>query len=193
MVGANGVLNRVAEDGMLLPWFRKPQKRYGTTYRIINLIAILQIVTIIGSRGDMTILAEAYAFGVVWSFFFKSLGVMVLRFQRHDQEYKFPFNLHLAGRELPIGLFLTTLVLGLVAIANLFSKEIATKYGVGFTIIFFVIFTISEHINAAHPAHRRRLEQFNLDHQADIDGIHAARPARAACWWRCAISAAWST
>jgi len=26
---------------------------------------------------------------------------MVLRFQRHDQEYKFPFNLRLAGRELP--------------------------------------------------------------------------------------------
>ncbi len=169
MVGANGVLNRVAEDGILLPWFRKPQKKYGTTYRIINMIAILQIVTIIGSRGDMTILAEAYAFGVVWSFFFKSLGVMVLRFQRHDQEYKFPFNFHLAGRELPAGLFVTTLILGLVAIANLFSKQIATKYGVGFTIIFFVIFTISEQINRRSKHEQKGLEQFNLDHQADID------------------------
>jgi amino acid transporter len=169
MVGANGVLNRVAEDGILLPWFRKPQKKFGTTYRIINMIAILQIVTIIGSRGDMTILAEAYAFGVVWSFFFKSLGVMVLRFQRHDQEYKFPFNLHVAGRELPIGLFITTLILGLVAIANLFSKEIATKYGVGFTIIFFVIFTISEQVNKRSKHEQKGLEQFNLDHQADID------------------------
>ena len=36
MIGANGVLNRVAEDGVLLDWFRKPQKRFGTTYRIIN-------------------------------------------------------------------------------------------------------------------------------------------------------------
>ncbi len=177
MVGANGVLNRVAEDGILLPWFRKPQKKYGTTYRIINLIAILQIVTIIGSRGDMTILAEAYAFGVVWSFFFKSLGVMVLRFQRHDQEYKFPFNIHVGGHELPIGLFLTTLVLGLVAIANLFSKEIATKYGVAFTIIFFVIFTISEQINKRSKHEQKGLEQFNLDHQADIDGSSLrARP-----------------
>src|SRR5580700_5585585 len=176
MVGANGVLNRVAEDGILLPWFRKPQRKFGTTYRIINLIAILQIVTIIGSRGDMTILAEAYAFGVVWSFFFKSLGVMVLRFQRHDQEYKFPFNFHLAGRELPVGLFVTTLVLGLVAIANLFSKEIATKYGVGFTIIFFVIFTISEKINnRSHDSEKKGLEQFNLEHQAQIDAssLHA--------------------
>jgi amino acid transporter len=170
MVGANGVLNRVAEDGILIPWFRKPQRKYGTTYRIINMIAILQIATIIGSRGDMTILAEAYAFGVVWSFFFKSLGVMVLRFQRHDQEYKFPFNLHVGGRELPVGLFLTTMVLGMVAIANLFSKEIATKYGVAFTIVFFVIFTISERINHHTRSSQKELELFNLDHQADIDG-----------------------
>ncbi|HEY1759105.1 MAG TPA: APC family permease [Bryobacteraceae bacterium] len=175
MVGANGVLNRVAEDGILLPWFRKPQRKFGTTYRIINLIAILQIVTIIGSRGDMTILAEAYAFGVVWSFFFKSLGVMVLRFQRHDQEYKFPFNIKAGGRELPVGLFVTTAVLGMVAIANLFSKEIATKYGIGFTIVFFLIFTLSERINRRSKHGQKEMEQFNLDHQADIDSstLHA--------------------
>ena len=31
IIGANGVLNRVAEDGVLLDWFRKPHKRFGTT------------------------------------------------------------------------------------------------------------------------------------------------------------------
>src|SRR5271168_3821602 len=104
IIGANGVLNRVAEDGVLLPWFRKPHVKFGTTSRIINLIALLQIATIIGSRGNMTVLAEAYAFGVVWSFFMKSLGVMVLRFHRSDQEYKFPFNIHVRGIEIPVGL-----------------------------------------------------------------------------------------
>ena len=53
IIGANGVLNRVAEDGVLLEWFRRPQHRFGTTYRIINLIAIAQVITIIGSRGDV--------------------------------------------------------------------------------------------------------------------------------------------
>jgi amino acid transporter len=176
IIGANGVLNRVAEDGVLLPWFRKPHKKFGTTSRIINMIAIMQIATIIGSRGDMTILAEAYAFGVVWSFFMKSLGVMVLRFHRTDQEYKFPFNLHVRGVEIPIGLGLTTLVLGLVAIANLFSKQVATKYGVAFTIAFFLIFEISEKINQRnHDSEKKGLEQFNLEHQAQIDAqsLHA--------------------
>src|SRR5712691_4745813 len=32
LIGVNGVLNRVAEDGVLLDWFRRPHKRFGTTY-----------------------------------------------------------------------------------------------------------------------------------------------------------------
>src|SRR5271168_1139329 len=171
IIGANGVLNRVAEDGVLLPFFRVPHKRFGTTFRIINLITILQLLTIIYSRGDMTILAEAYAFGVVWSFFFKSLGVTALRFQRHDQEYKMPLNFRIGGREIPVGLGLTTLVLGAVAIANLFTKQIATKYGIAFTLGLFVMFTISEKINLRRKqTEPKGMEQFNLDHQAHIDG-----------------------
>jgi len=176
MIGANGVMNRIAEDGVLLDWFRKPHRRFGTTFRIINLIAILQVITILLSRGNVYLLGEAYAFGVVWSFFLKSLGVLVLRYHRHDQEYKFPGNIRVAGTEIPIGLGVTTLVLFLVAIANLFSKEIATKSGVAFTAVFFVIFTISERINARKQANRKLgLEEFNLDMRPEIDAktVHA--------------------
>ncbi len=176
IIGANGVLNRVAEDHVLVPWFREPHKRYGTTFRMINLITLLQIATIIYSRGDMTILAEAYAFGVVWSFFMKALGVTVLRFQRTDQEYKVPLNFRIGGREIPVGLGLTTLILGAVAIANLFTKQIATKYGVAFTLGLFVMFTISEKVNLRRKqTEPKGMEQFNLDHQAHIDGgsLHA--------------------
>ncbi len=176
LIGANGILNRVAEDGVLLPWFRKPHRKYGTTSRIIHLITLLQLATIIGSRGDMTILAEAYAFGVVWSFFMKALGVTALRFQRSDQEYKFPFNIRVGGREIPIGLGLTTMVLGVVALANLFTKQVATKWGVSFTILLFLLFVISERVGRKRvKAEGKGLEQFNLDHQEQIDAtsLHA--------------------
>ena len=174
MIGANGVMNRIAEDGVLLDWFRKPQRRFGTTYRIINLIAVLQIATIALSRGDVYLLGEAYAFGVVWSFFLKSVGVLVLRYHRHDQEYKVPFNPRIGGKEIPVGLIATSLILFLVAIANLFSKRIATIYGVSFTVVLFVIFTISERINARK--HKKTgLEEFNLDMRAEItpETVHA--------------------
>src|SRR5215475_7301478 len=138
MIGANGILNRVAEDHVLTPWFRKPHKRFGTSYRLINLITGLQLATVFASRGDVILLGEAYAFGVVWSFFLKALGVLVLRFKRTDQEYKTPLNLTVGGREYPIGLILTTLTLLFVALANLFSKRVATISGIGFTLVMFI-------------------------------------------------------
>ena len=169
LIGVNGVMNRVAEDGVLLDWFRRPHSKFGTTYRILNLMALLQIATIIASRGDVLLLGEAYAFGVVWSFALKALGVLVLRYQRHDQEYKFPFNITLGKVEIPIGLAATTSILFLVAIANLFTKKIATVYGVSFTIVLYVLFLVSEHVNARKKSeHRADLEKFNLDHQPDI-------------------------
>jgi amino acid transporter len=176
IIGGNGVMNRLAEDGVLVDWFRKPHKTFGTSARMINVIAGLQVFTIFLSRGDVNLLGEAYAFGVVWSFFMKSLSVLVLRYKRHDQEYKVPGNFRIGRVEVPLGLATTTLILFLVAIANLFSKRIATIYGVGFTILVFVIFTISEQVNKRRVhLEKSGLEEFNLDMQAEItaETVHA--------------------
>ena len=83
IIGSNGVLNRVAEDGVLPDWFLRSRiRRYGTNYRLLYLIAGLQLFTIVASRGDVILLGEAYAFGVVWSFVFKTLSMVVLRFKK---------------------------------------------------------------------------------------------------------------
>ncbi|MSV31410.1 MAG: amino acid permease [Bryobacterales bacterium] len=175
LIGANGVLNRVAEDGVLLNWFRKPHVKFGTTFRIVNLITLMQVATIVGSGGNLYLLGEAYAFGVVWSFFMKGLGVLALRFQRTDQEYKTPFNFKIGGREWPVGLAATVAMLFFVAIANLFTKKIATIYGVSFTLVLFTLFLISEKVNKQRA--KAGLEEFNLDHQPQVDVAHLnARP-----------------
>src|SRR5438128_9428632 len=137
-------------------------------------MTILQIVAVVLSRGQTYLLGEAYAFGIIWSFFLKALSVVVLRFQRHDQEYKTPGNITIAGREIPFGLMVTTLVLFFVAIANLFSKRIATISGVSFTAVLFVIFTISERRFHKTKSKTECLEQFNLDMRPEIstDSIH---------------------
>lgn len=169
LIGSNGILNRVAEDRVLVDWFRKPHRKFGTTYRLINTVTLLQLATIVASRGDVYLLGEAYAFGVVWSFFFKALGVLVLRFQRQDQEYKTPGNVYFAGREWPIGLAIITAVLFFVALTNLFSKRIATIYGVLFTLVVFLVFTLSERINRRKMAHLgQALERFNLEHESQV-------------------------
>ena len=56
IVGSNGVLNRVSEDGVLPDWFLKPHPRFGTSSRLINLVVILQVVTTLASRGNVLLL-----------------------------------------------------------------------------------------------------------------------------------------
>ena len=93
IVGSNGVLNRVSEDGILPQWFRQPHRRFGTSYRIINLVVGLQIATIILSRGNIFLLGEAYAFGVMWSFAMNSAAVLALRYKQPGRrEFRVPLN-----------------------------------------------------------------------------------------------------
>lgn len=94
IVGSNGVLNRLGEDGILPDWLRRPHPRFGTSYRLISLTVGLQILTLILCQGNVLILGEAYAFGVIWSFIFKALAVLVLRFtEPGGREWKVPGNL----------------------------------------------------------------------------------------------------
>jgi hypothetical protein len=148
IIGSNGVLNRVSEDGVLADWFRFPHRKYGTSHRIINMVVLLQLITIVASRGDVYVLGEAYAFGVIWSFTFNSLSMLVLRFRyKGVRGWKVPPNLTIAGIEIPIGLFSVFLVLLATALVNLATKSVATVAGVSFSVVFFVIFTVSEHAN----------------------------------------------
>ena len=148
IIGSNGVLNRVSEDGVLADWFRFPHRKYGTSSRIINLVVLLQILTILASRGDVYVLGEAYAFGVIWSFTFNSLSMLVLRFKyKGVRGWKVPPNVTIAGTEIPIGLLSVFFVLLATALVNLATKSVATVAGVSFSVVFFVIFTVSEHTN----------------------------------------------
>jgi len=179
IVGANGVLNRVAEDGVLTEWFQKPQHKYGTTFRIINLIVGLQLLTIILSRGDVYSLAALYAFGVIWSFTMKSLAVLVLRFtEPGNREWKVPGNLHIGNTEIPIGLAAIFVVLFFTAVVNLFTKSEATVAGVIFSAVFFLIFTLSErHVKKERHGKPEQLDQFRVYGNQELgSGAMGVRP-----------------
>jgi amino acid transporter len=169
IVGSNGVLNRVSEDGVLSAWFRQPHKRFGTSYRIINIVVALQVITIIISRGDVTFLANLYAFGVIWSFAMNGLAVLVLRYTSPGQrEFQVPLNFTIRGVQFPVGLALITTMLFLIAVVNLFTKPIATMAGGAFSILLYMVFTISElrgrHGGAAHV----EMDQFNLELESEL-------------------------
>ncbi|MGA2167604.1 MAG: APC family permease [Terracidiphilus sp.] len=177
MIGSTGVLMRVAEDGVLADWFRKPHPRFGTSHRIVNLVFILQMFTIIVSGGRVIILGEAYAFGVIWSFTFNNLAMLVLRWKYHGERgWKVPPNLRIGKTEIPIGLLSVFLVLFSTAVVNLFTKSIATMSGIAFAAAFFIIFTVSERANLRKHAlaSRQMKDQFQLEHQDTVSRESAA-------------------
>ena len=165
IIGSNGVLNRVAEDGVLPDWFRHPHKKFGTTSRLVNLIVGLQLITILISRGDVYMLGEAYAFGVVWSFAMKALSVLVLRYKQPGaRDWRVPLNFHIGKTEIPVGLMMITVSLFALAIINVLTKKVATISGVTFTIAFFIVFELSDIANRKRKAgHGHEMEKFRLD------------------------------
>jgi hypothetical protein len=169
IIGSNGVLNRVSEDGILPQWFRQPHRRFGTSHRILNMVVGMQIATIILSRGNMFVLGEAYAFGVMWSFAMKGLAVLVLRYkQPGKRQFRVPGNLKFGNLEIPLGLGLITAVLFALCIINLFTKEVATIAGLFFTGAFFATFTVSERITKRHATEHAELDQFNINARSDL-------------------------
>jgi amino acid transporter len=186
IVGANSVLSRVAEDKILTDWLRKPHPKYGTTYRLLTLIAAFQILTIIFSGGDILILGEAYAFGVIWSLTFKAFAMIVLRYKdKRPREWRVPVNIDIGQIHIPIGLIMIFLILIVTATANFFTKPIATVSGLIFTITFFIIFVISEFINKKKimkkadmteeefekERKKRVLEHFNIEDEPELSPI----------------------
>jgi hypothetical protein len=135
------------------------------------------MVTIIASRGDVIMLGEAYAFGVIWSFTFNSLAMLVLRWKYHGERgWKVPPNIRIGKTEVPIGLLSVFLVLLSTAIVNLFTKSIATVSGIIFAAAFFIIFTVSERQNLRKHAitARQMKDHFQLEHQDTISRESAA-------------------
>src|SRR5271156_2843332 len=171
IIGSTGVLMRVAEDGVLTDWFRRPHPKFGTSYRIVNLVAGFQLFTIIVTRGNVITLGEAYAFGVIWSFTFNSLAMLVLRWKyQGERGWKVPPNIRIGKHEVPVGLISVFMVLLSIAVVNLFTKSVATESGVAFAAAFFVIFSISEQRNKIKQAstERQMKEHFQLEHEDTI-------------------------
>jgi len=185
IVGSNGVLNRVSEDGVLPDWFLRPHPKFGTSSRLINLVVILQISTIVASRGNVLTLGEAYAFGVVWSFVFKAMAMLVLRFRRPEhREYEVPLNIRFGRFDLPVGMTLIFLTLAVAAVANLLTKEVATIAGVAFTAAFYTVFWLSEHAHhrrlGTHADLHEHLEHFNQQQseQLSVQSLNLTKPYR---------------
>jgi len=132
------------------------------------------MVIILLCEGDVYILGEAYAFGVIWCFVSQTLAVLILRWKdRTPREFMAPFNIKFGGVYLPIGIGLTFLFLFCIAIVNLFTKTIATKLGIIFTIAFYFVLLGFEYSNKRKKSGGdHELEEVNLKFQDVANAVN---------------------
>jgi hypothetical protein len=94
----------------------------------------------------------------------KGLAVLVLRYKAPGKrEYRVPLNFHIGKTEIPFGLVVITLTLIALCTINLFTKQVATISGLAFTVVFFVVFEVSEHVTRKQAKAHAELDQFNID------------------------------
>ncbi len=184
IIGSNGVLNRVAEDGVMPDWFLKPHRRYGTTYRI--LYADRRAATaddpsqprrhVRAGRG--LCLRRRLELRVQGP----GDGRAAIQGPQSPREFKVPLNIRIRGVEMPIGLIMLFLILLFTAVLNLLTKEVATIGGSAFTAVFLVMFMVSEryHERRRGGGHHKHLEQFNQPTAEEISpaGLRLDKPYR---------------
>ncbi len=131
IIGTYHVLLALARMGFL-PRVLEHHNRWRRTPHYAILAAVVVPVGLVAvSRGDVVLLGDLYAFGLLGAFVLTCLGLDIIRSQerRHDHERSLIGDLgYLVG-------VLTTVVVAVAWITNLVAKPLATLFGGGLTVL----------------------------------------------------------
>ena len=123
IIGAYHIFLALSNRGFLPRTIGRRNRRFNTPHVAIAIAVIVPIAVIVMTRGQIDLLGEMYAFGLLGAFAFSSLSLDVIRWR--------------LGRRDPvfwIGVGTTAMVIVAWAV-NLVEKELATIFGGGLTLV----------------------------------------------------------
>jgi amino acid transporter len=121
IIGGYHVFLALARQGFLPAFITARNRRFATPHYAILIATVVPVLVVVGTHGELRILGEMYAFGLLGAFVLSSVGLDVLRW-RADQR----------GVWFWIGLLTTAMVLVSWCV-NLVTKPLATFFGGGLT------------------------------------------------------------
>ncbi len=119
IIGGYHVFRALARQRFLPEVLNRLSPKFGTPHIAIGVAVIVPIAIIIATRGDMEILGNMYAFGLLGAFTMSSAGLDVVRWRDGHRGVRFGIGL------------LTTLMVTTAWVTNLVSKPAATAFGGG--------------------------------------------------------------
>ena len=177
--GAQGVLSRLVDEGILGAALRTLHPRFGTPSRLIDATAVAQIGIVLVSGGEVVWLARAYASGLVWGAVLKAIALVRFRFlRRGGRAYRVPFNITVGSREWPAGLLLVAAALALPALCLLITLDPPSLAGAALLGGLTLLLVLSERsaVTQSDPE-QGALDDFQLLPSGDEDLTHVeARP-----------------
>jgi magnesium transporter len=177
MAGVQGVVSRLVEEGLLSPVLRTLHPRFGTPWRVIDATVLLQIAIVLVGAGRPGWLVAAYAVGLLWSAAFKVAALIRFRSLRPaPRAFQVPFNVTMAGRVWPIGLWLAGVFVVVPSVAVLAAPDAGTFAGSVLVLVLAAALLVGAR-RAARQASQSpsTLDEFQLlpSHEVDLQQVEA--------------------
>jgi amino acid transporter/nucleotide-binding universal stress UspA family protein len=123
IIGGYHVFLALAHQGFLPKPLLSRNRTFGTPHVAIAVTTIVPVCVVTATRGQMVLLGDMYAFGLLGAFVLSSFGLDVIRWQ-----------LRRRGVNFYVGI-LTSLMVFVAWCVNLFAKPLATLFGGGVTVV----------------------------------------------------------
>src|SRR5262249_23735381 len=120
-----------------------PHPRFGTLARAIDVSAAAAVLLLLTSGGRVEWLGRAYAFAIGAALLVKIATLIRLpTTPRALAPFKAPFNVHIVGREIPVGLVGVGVIVMLALVSMLAVGDAATIAVLGLSIGLTILFTV---------------------------------------------------
>jgi len=117
IIGAYHIFLALSNAGFLPHVISLRSRKFHSPHIAISIATIVPITVILATRGELALLGEMYAFGLLGAFVFSSLSLDVIRWRLGRRDFGFW-----------LGLFTTGVIL-VAWCVNLVEKELATLFG----------------------------------------------------------------
>lgn len=123
IIGGYHVFLALARQGFFPTFLTARNRRFGTPHWAILVATVVPVLVVYYTAGNLTLLGEMYAFGLLGAFVLSSLGVDVIRWRDGQR-----------GPWFWVGVLTTAMVLVSWCV-NLVTKQLATLFGGGLTLL----------------------------------------------------------
>ena len=124
LVGSSRLCFNMGEYYQLPRGFFRLHSRFRTPWVALAFFAVVAILIVLASRGQMLFLADLYNFGAMLAFFFAHLSLIMMRIKRPNmvRPFRVPFNISIRGRHVPL-----TAIIGCLATMSVWFLIVITK------------------------------------------------------------------